>query len=109
MNDLEKQKFNPGNYRKTNIKTRPKKIGQTFFLAKGSAPCMVTSKVSRFYGFTSTGKPRTKTSWHYTYLRNTEWNAFTGGFYGKSLEYVDMREAEYVPPEVEQYQDGEDQ
>ena len=93
---VNKERYSPENYKKTNTKTLPKKIGQVFFLEKGNKPLILNAKIVMANGFFKSGRPKTKTKWHYTYLKNNEWNAFRGGYYGKTLERTDLVEAEYI-------------
>ena len=89
-------RFNPDKYEKTKIKTKPKKIGQVFFLSNGNRPAIINTKVIMADGFYPSGKPKTKTTWHYTYLKHSDWNMFKGGYYGKNISSKDIVEAKYI-------------
>lgn len=93
---MNKERYLPENYRKVNVKTQPTKVGQVFFLERGNRPAIINAKITMANGFYASGRPKTKTKWHYTYLKNNEWNAFRGGYYGKTLEGKDIMEAEYL-------------
>ena len=98
------EQYNPDNYRKTDKKTSPKSVGQVFFLAKGTKPVVVSTKIEKSHGFSvSNGEPRNKVTWHYQYLRKIETDYVYGSIYagqhGRSLEGVQMIEAEYTHPE----------
>ena len=82
------------NYKKTKIKTKPKKVGQVFFLVNGNKPAIVNARVTMADGFYSTGKPKTKTIWHYAYL--STYRATKGEYYGRSCNELNMVEAEYI-------------
>jgi len=96
--NMNKERYKPDNYKKTNTKTRPKKIGQVFFFEKGNKPLIVNAKITMAHGFSASGTPRTQTKWHYTYLKHNDWNAFHGGYIGKTLDRTDIVEAEYIEP-----------
>ena len=93
---LESDPFDPVNYKKTDIKTKPKRIGQVFFLEKGKKPAIINAKITMAAGFTKSGKPKTKTKWHYTYLKHSNWNMFYGGYMGKNIAPKDIVEAVYM-------------
>jgi len=88
--------LNPDKYEKTNTPTNPKRIGQVFYLRNGNRPAVITSKVTKADDITNTGKIRSKTRWHYTYLKHSEWNILKGGYFGRDLDFADMVEAKYI-------------
>jgi hypothetical protein len=91
-----RNRFNPDKYEKTKIKTKPQKIGQVFFISNGNRPAVINAKVIMADGFYPSGKPKTKTTWHYTYLKHSDWNMFKGGYYGKNISSKEIVEANYI-------------
>lgn len=95
--------FTPENYEKTKIPAKPKHVGQVFFLKNGTKPAIINCKIQMANGFYESGKPRYRTEWHYVYLKHADWNAYKGGYIGKTLKsYTDIVEAKYVGEDYDQ-------